>query len=69
MKHPAPKGIAVTYCEPCALLTFADHVNRLTEIPHRYCSHCGKVLGVYLYRLERQVESVAAADNNEASKT
>ena len=53
----APKALAVTFCGDCDLVTFADHVNREDEIPHRYCSHCGKVLSVLAYRLERTLQS------------
>jgi hypothetical protein len=47
--HPWPKQIAITFCGACSLITFADHVNRLDSIPHRFCSHCGASLGVALY--------------------
>lgn len=52
-----PKGLAVTFCGPCDLVTFADHVNREDEIQHRFCSHCGKVLAVLVYAYERTLTS------------
>lgn len=56
MRRP-PKEIAVTWCGPCDLITFADHVNREDAIPHRFCSHCGGSLAVAVYRHARELTS------------
>lgn len=66
MKHP--KGLAVTFCASCNLVTFADHVSREDQIPHRFCSRCGGLLAVLVYKFERVLRSVdrAEADRAEA---
>lgn len=53
--HLWPKEIAVTFCASCDVITFADHVSREDQIPHRFCSQCGKPLGVALYKHAREL--------------
>jgi hypothetical protein len=51
MLHPFPKDVAIAYCQLCAVLSVARHVNQLDRIPPRYCRKCGSPLSVALYKV------------------
>lgn len=55
MTHPPPKQIAISHCAGCGRVSFARHVNRLTEIAARYCRFCGAPVDVELYRHDASV--------------
>ncbi|HZU83838.1 MAG TPA: hypothetical protein VE987_13015 [Polyangiaceae bacterium] len=64
MKHPAPKGIAISHCGTCARVSFARQVNQLDRVPRRYCRFCGTPVDVVHYTRDAEQPLVEYVDED-----